>query len=150
MSATVSAVGNSSEAGLFHSIKTFVRAFRRQFFVLPGTDDEGLMFLTSQGSKFSDAEFSNWIASSFERETGVRMSFNLFRSSFVTAMLSHKSASKDPTVREGVAACMASSEVYQRQSYDRRRQVDVQKRGLEFAHSLREEYHEKNGGDAAD
>ena len=139
MIVAVTAAGNSSEVGLFRSITTFVRSFRH-LYMHPGTDDEGLLFLTNQGRRFSDAEFSNWIASSFERETGVRMSFNLLRSSFVTAMLSHESGSRDPSIREGVASCMSSSETYQRQSYDRRQRTEVRRRGLEFAHSIREEY----------
>ena len=130
--------GNSSENALYESVTVFVTRFR-QFLLIPGVDDKGRLFLTQHGAGFSDAEFSHWISSSFMRERGVRMSFNLLRSSFVTAMLSHGHASGDASIREGVAACMGSSETYQRQSYDRRRRQDVRKRGFGFAHTIRSE-----------
>ena len=140
----VSNSGNSSETALFRVMKAYVETFRH-FLVLPGNDDQGRVFLTSRGRGFSEAEFSHWIASSFERKTGVRMSFNLLRSSFVTSMLSHSQAGGDAAVREGVAACMGSSETYQRQSYDRRRRQDIRKRGLEFAHAVRVQYEAEEG-----
>ena len=137
--------GNSSDSALFESVAIFVHRFRK-FLVLPGVDDEGRFFLKQNGTGFSDAEFSHWISSSFMRDRGVKMSFNLLRSSFVTAMLSHGHASGDASVREGVAACMGSSETYQRQSYDRRRRQDVRKRGFEFAHAMRKELNGDGGG----
>ena len=124
---------------LYVALATYVRDHRRNL-VLPGADDCGCLFLTNRGVPFTDGEFSAWIQDSFEGLCGRRVSFNLLRSAFVTAMMEDEEASANPGTREGVAASMRSSVKYQQQSYDRRTASQIADVGRAFSDKLRSKH----------
>ena len=123
-----------------HSTLTTYLQSHREWLCLPGQDDEHCLFINSRGMPFMDSEFSAWIQTSFLARCGRRVSFNLLRSAFVTAMMEDTAAAGNASTRQGVAVCMRSSLTYQQQSYDRRTASQISAVGRAFAERLRAEH----------
>lgn len=98
------------------------------------TEDPGYLFVPAAKAEspyFADSGWSQYITSIFREKTGMNITVNMLRSSFVTYFYS-SDASSNVSLRESMASGMRHSVAQAKATYDRRTAFEKKRKAVDF------------------
>ena len=103
--------------------------------LLVSDDAHRFVFVTRSGQRFGQSYFSDFVQNLIHKHSGIRMSINLIRSSFISFFYD-SDRSNDMVLRESVAKVMRHSRREAERTYDRRTASQRKRSGLKLLSSI--------------